>query len=215
MRIGFGRRLVWWSISAAALVVLILLPATASGGQETSSAPKVTLTVSIAGTGTGWVHGSESPGNEGDISCAKLGDAPTTCSAQFTANMHAYLFAVAADGSTFAGWSAAPPPYVCSGLIGPGNRNSCDILLSDPPGNPTVQATFNLKPPPCIAPSVKGRTLAKAKAQIKEGHCGVGKVTRAFSSKVKKGRVISQNPVAHWRNAPGSKINLIVSKGRR
>jgi len=60
---------------------------------------------------------------------------------------------------------------------------------------------------------VKGKKLAVAKWAIKRAHCAVGKVKRAFSARVKRGRVISQRPV------PGKKLrsgaNLNVSKGKK
>jgi hypothetical protein len=195
-----------------------LVPATASGGQETSNAPMVTLTVSIAGTGNGWVTGGASSGSEGAITCGKLDDPFTaTCSASFTADEEATLVAQAAVGSTFAGWSTASP-YSCgfSGGGGfPPGQSWCQIFLFDTPGNATVQATFNRTPPPCVAPGVKGLTLARAKIFIRDANCTVGKIGRDFSRTVRKGRVISQSPPAHWRREHGAKINLVVSKGRR
>jgi beta-lactam-binding protein with PASTA domain len=66
-------------------------------------------------------------------------------------------------------------------------------------------------------PGVKGVTLAKAKALLKENHCGVGKVKYAFSRQVEKGRVLSQNPLKGWQReqTAAPKVNLVVSKGRR
>src|SRR5262249_56149000 len=43
----------------------------------------------------------------------------------------------------------------------------------------------------CVVPKVKGKTLTAAKRAIRKAGCSVGKVTKAFSGKVKKGRVIS------------------------
>jgi uncharacterized repeat protein (TIGR01451 family) len=65
----------------------------------------------------------------------------------------------------------------------------------------------------CIVPKVKGKTLAMAKKAITRGHCALGKVRLAYSSKVKRGRVTSQKPApgAHLRK--GSKVNLTVSRG--
>jgi hypothetical protein len=198
--------------------VLILLPATASGGQETSNAPMVTLTVSIAGTGNGFVTGGASSGSEGSITCAKLDDPFTAvCSARFTADEEATLVAQAAVGSTFAGWSTSSP-YSCTSPGGggfPPGQSWCQIFLFGTPGNASAQATFNRQSPPCVTPAVKGITLARAKYSIKISNCRVGKISRDFSRTVKKGRVISQSPPAHWRREHGAKINLVVSKGRR
>ena len=44
---------------------------------------------------------------------------------------------------------------------------------------------------------------------------GVGKITRVFSQKVKKGYVISQKPKPHKRLESGAEVALIVSRGTR
>jgi len=61
---------------------------------------------------------------------------------------------------------------------------------------------------------VRGRLLERAKLMLVSAGCSVGAVTRRFSKKVKRGRVISERP------GPGSglpelaKVRLVVSKGR-
>jgi uncharacterized delta-60 repeat protein len=67
----------------------------------------------------------------------------------------------------------------------------------------------------CRVPNVMGKTLRSAKRAIKHAHCTVGRVTRAFSSKVGAGRVISQRPRPHRVLPAGAKIKLVVSKGRK
>jgi uncharacterized delta-60 repeat protein len=67
----------------------------------------------------------------------------------------------------------------------------------------------------CVVPKVKGKTLKAAKRGIRKAHCSVGKVTKAFSGKVKKGRVISQKPRPGKKLAVGSKVKLKVSKGMK
>jgi hypothetical protein len=178
----------------------------------------VTLTVSIAGTGSGFVSGGASSGSEGSITCGKLDNPLTTvCSARFTADEEATLVAQAAVGSTFAGWSTSSS-YSCAspgGGANPPGQSWCQIFLFGTPGNASVQATFNRQPPSCVTPAVKGRTLAKAKFLIRNHNCRVGKISRDFSRRVKKGRVISQSPPAHWRREHGAKVDLLLSKGRR
>jgi serine/threonine-protein kinase len=128
------------------------------------------------------------------------------------------LYARTAIGSRFVDWSTAPPPYVCGRPNGPPfppGASECDIFLDDSTGEAaSVQAMFTLASP-CIAPGLKGKTLAKAKLFIKRSGCSLGKITHAFSNTVKKGRVLSQNPRAGWQREHGAKINLNVSKGRR
>lgn len=46
-------------------------------------------------------------------------------------------------------------------------------------------------------------------------HCRTGTVTKAKSKTVPKGRVIAQSPKAGRKLAAGSKIKLVVSRGKR
>ncbi len=62
---------------------------------------------------------------------------------------------------------------------------------------------------------MKGKKLRAAKRAITRAHCSVGKVTKAFSPTVKKGRVISQKPKPGKKLAAGSKVKFKVSKGRK
>jgi beta-lactam-binding protein with PASTA domain len=62
---------------------------------------------------------------------------------------------------------------------------------------------------------VRGKTLSAARGKIKAAHCRVGKVTRAYSKTVRKGRVVSQKPKPKTKLASGGKVNLVVSRGRK
>ena len=66
-----------------------------------------------------------------------------------------------------------------------------------------------------MVPNVIGNGLAQAKAKIRQHHCRVGHVTRKFSSRRLKGKVIHQAPKAGRRLANGHKVNLTVGKGPR
>ena len=80
--------------------------------------------------------------------------------------------------------------------------------------SPTFGLARYLVTPGCRVPDVRGRLLQRAKAALVSAGCSVGAVTRDFSKKVKRGRVISERP------GPGSglpelaKVRLVVSKGR-
>jgi serine/threonine-protein kinase len=78
--------------------------------------------------------------------------------------------------------------------------------------NRTATATFSKL---CVVPKVKGKKLAKAKRAIRSHHCALGKVRKAYSRTVLEGRVISQKPKAGSHRAPGAKVTLKVSKGKR
>ncbi|HEX6952802.1 MAG TPA: PASTA domain-containing protein, partial [Gaiellaceae bacterium] len=76
-------------------------------------------------------------------------------------------------------------------------------------------ALFNSSPtPPCLVPTLKGRPVRVAKEAIRAYDCSVGKVTRATSQSVNRGRVISQRPRAGTRLDRGGKVSLVVSNGK-
>jgi len=56
-------------------------------------------------------------------------------------------------------------------------------------------------------------TLPKAKARIRRAHCSTGKVTRKFSAKARRGKVLTQRPRPGRRLANGAKVNLTVGRG--
>jgi len=64
-------------------------------------------------------------------------------------------------------------------------------------------------------PNVKNKPLAVAKRAIFARHCRVGKIRRAYSKVVKKGRVISETPKPRTVLPNHGKINLVVSRGRK
>jgi hypothetical protein len=67
----------------------------------------------------------------------------------------------------------------------------------------------------CMVPNLRGKTLRTARALIVRRKCRMGRLQRRFSSRVKVGRVVSQRPRAGARLAAGTRIHLVVSKGKR
>jgi PASTA domain len=67
----------------------------------------------------------------------------------------------------------------------------------------------------CTVPNVKGKTIAAARSAIRARQCSVGRIRRAYSARVKAGRVIGQAPRAGARLRAGAKVNLVLSKGKR
>jgi Regulator of chromosome condensation (RCC1) repeat/PASTA domain len=67
----------------------------------------------------------------------------------------------------------------------------------------------------CRVPAVIGKGLTAAKRMIAKRHCRTGKVTYAYSRKRKKGVVLSQNRRPGSALPGGSRINLVVSRGRK
>jgi len=146
-----------------------------------------TLALTRAGSGTGTVTSSPI-----GISCG------STCAYAFRHGTAVTLTGVASARSRFAGWSGA-----CSG------SGSCTLTMSEAR---SVTATFKV---PCVVPKLKSKKLRTAKRAIKQAHCSVGKVTRVYSDRVKKGRVISQKPRPGKRLVAGSKVKFKVSKGKK
>jgi eukaryotic-like serine/threonine-protein kinase len=66
----------------------------------------------------------------------------------------------------------------------------------------------------CVVPNLKGKTLVQARRLLGAGRCALGKVTRAYSAKVKKGRIIRQSRRPGARLARGSRVNVVLSRGR-
>jgi hypothetical protein len=69
------------------------------------------------------------------------------------------------------------------------------------------------KRPVCVVPRVQGKKLGAARRSIRAAHCSVGRVRRAKSPK-KIGRVVKQSLRPGIRKPAGTKVNLVVSKGR-
>ena len=82
------------------------------------------------------------------------------------------------------------------------------------PANFAVARYLNPAPPQCVVPNVRGKTLQIARRTVARGRCTVGRITRKLSKRVKRGRVISQSRRPGLRLPLGSKVNLVISKGR-
>jgi hypothetical protein len=80
---------------------------------------------------------------------------------------------------------------------------------------PDVSRSFSVAPAPCRVPNVVGRGVATAKLAIARRHCRTGKVGYAHSSKRKRGIVLSQSRRPGRVLPARSKIDLVVSRGRR
>lgn len=66
----------------------------------------------------------------------------------------------------------------------------------------------------CVVPRVNGKLLKAAKRAIQRAHCAVGRVRLARSTRA-RGRVLSQSPRPGARRPGGTRVNLVVSRGRR
>jgi hypothetical protein len=131
-------------------------------------------------------------------------------------------FALSASAS-----SGLPVSFAASGkcivsgatvhLIGAG---SCTVTASQPGdanynAAPDVSRTFSIARALCRVPKVLGKPLTAAKLTISMSHCRSGKVGYAYSRTRKKGIVIAQSRQPGRVLPARSRINLIVSRGRR
>ena len=78
----------------------------------------------------------------------------------------------------------------------------------------TVSVLFNA-PVHCTVQDVRRMTLAAAKRMIALASCHVGKVRRAYSKTVRRGRVISQKPKPGAVLPNGGKVDFVFSSGRK
>jgi hypothetical protein len=157
-----------------------------------TTAPAVfyTLAVGVAGAGRGKVTSSP-PG----LSC------PAACSLEFRSGTPVALTATPDKGSKLAAWTGA-----CAGKAA-----TCTIAVG---GDKTATAVFAPNPP-CVVPALKRRTLAGARRALTAAHCRLAVVKRAYSRRVRRGRVISQAPAAGTRLRNGGAVSLVISHGHQ
>jgi thermitase len=88
------------------------------------------------------------------------------------------------------------------------------------PPPPQLQPTPQPQPRPpavirCVVPKVKGKTLSAARTALVRARCTLGQVSRAYSLRLRAGRVLSQSRRPGVRLARGTRVNVVVSRGRR
>lgn len=67
----------------------------------------------------------------------------------------------------------------------------------------------------CVVPKLAGLKQRSAQAKLTAAGCKVGKVSKASSSKVAKGKVISSRPKAGTKLQAGAKVAVVVSTGKK
>ena len=67
----------------------------------------------------------------------------------------------------------------------------------------------------CVVPNLKGKTVVAARKALKARRCALGQLKRAYSAKVKKGRIVSQSRRPGSRLKRGTKVGVVVSRGAR
>jgi hypothetical protein len=99
---------------------------------------------------------------------------------------------------------------------------SSGIVLSTTPKAGTqlasgsvVNLVVSRGPRPCVVPNVVGKTLRSAGSAVSHANCRLGRVKRAFSQRVKRGRVIAQSPRPGRRLRARAPVSVVLSRGSR
>ena len=66
----------------------------------------------------------------------------------------------------------------------------------------------------CVVPPLAGRTIRQARRLLAARHCALGRTTRRFSSRG-RGRIVRQSRRPGAQLPTGTRVNLVVSRGRR
>jgi hypothetical protein len=155
-----------------------------------TTAPAVFHTLTVAASGAG------------NVTSTPAGiDCPAACSLEFQAGTQVVLNAVAAKGSKLASWTGA-----CSGRAA-----TCTVRVDR---DETATAVFK-RNPRCVVPALKRKRLSGARRALAAAHCKLGAVRRAYSTRVRSGRVVSQTPAAGARLPNGGRVSVVVSRGPR
>jgi Domain of unknown function (DUF1996)/PASTA domain len=78
-----------------------------------------------------------------------------------------------------------------------------------PPAPPRSSAVAR-----CVVPNVKSKRLAGARSALRRARCALGRVTRTYSPRVRPGRIISQSRRPGARLQRGTRVNVVVSRGK-
>ena len=147
-----------------------------------------------------------------------------------TVTVHAPATAIDTQSFTVAASSSSglPVAYSSSGACSSAgatftmtsSTGTCQVKYDQPGGGaydtaPQVVESVEARPQPCMVPKVVGKQLRSAKQAIARSHCRTGKVRSAYSAKRKKGIVIAQSRRPGNVLPASSKIDLVVSRGRR
>ncbi len=89
------------------------------------------------------------------------------------------------------------------------------VRQSDSAGNTTMLTRTVKVGFECVVPRLAKRTLDWARKKLQKAHCSVGKVRKAYSAAVPKGRVIAQGLKPGTRRFELTPVSLVVSRGPR
>ena len=102
-----------------------------------------------------------------------------------------------------------PPPSPPPPSPSPPSPSPPPPSPSPPPVGPPAQVQR------CVVPNVRGRTVARAWRLLTSKRCRLGRVTRAYSARMRRGMILRQSRRPGTRLRRGTRVNVIVSRGRR
>jgi PASTA domain/Divergent InlB B-repeat domain len=136
----------------------------------------------------------------GKVTSAPEGlDCPAACSLEFQGDTSVVLTAQPTQGWKLSAWQGA-----CSG-----KSATCTVRVGR---DETATAVFQ-PIPRCVVPALKRKTLAGARRSLTAAHCKLGIVRRAYSKRVRLGRIVGQSPGAGARLPNGGRVSVVVSRG--
>jgi serine protease AprX len=122
-------------------------------------------------------------------------------------------------------------PYILDISVGtPASPPPQPQPLPQPPPQPPLQPPPPTPPPPpplppsvrppaplarCVVPNVKRKTVVRARRLLAARRCALGRVRRTYSARVRKGWIISQSRRPGARLLRGTRVGVVVSRGRR
>jgi PASTA domain len=117
-------------------------------------------------------------------------------------------------------WHMSCPVFASRGTCQGSSQSPDEVFRlhgTDAPLTPPPPPEPPPPPPPaapsCRVPGVVRKTLVRAEALIRRGHCRVGRVARRHAVRSKRGKVLAQSPRAGRSLPAGSRVSLVV--GRR
>lgn len=120
-------------------------------------------------------------------------------------------FEVDDNGMAYVGLSGIEGVYIVQGESGNQFTRYGEPRPVTPPASSGAAPVTTTQS--CVVPKLRGRGLKGAKKALRAAHCKPGKVTRRYSRKIKKGKVIRTGRRAGKVLPANSEVNLTVSRG--
>ena len=121
-----------------------------------------------------------------------------------------YIIATSDVGSTIRARANAHTGGGTTSAVSPPTAVVVALPTPQPPATPPPTASKK-----CIVPNVRGKTVARATTAVASARCALGPITRKFSTKTQRGRVLAQTPSPGTRLPVGGRVRLTVGRGLR